>query len=243
MDIISDKTIISALFLAVLWFLELKLPFFMQFAGTLRQKIKHDLGNLVLGLFNAALLTFLIASPTVVALEYSKTHSSGVLWQLPLPAWLAWLTAMVLLDLWMYLWHAMNHKLSFLWRFHRLHHSDEQMNASTAVRFHTVEILLSGIARLVVLPLLGIDITQLIVYEILLLPVIMVHHSNVSYPRWYDFGCRYLLITPALHRVHHSEIRAETDSNYGSIFSIWDRIFGSFCSRNDVNNIKYGLGS
>jgi sterol desaturase/sphingolipid hydroxylase (fatty acid hydroxylase superfamily) len=144
-------------------------------------------------------------------------------------------------DLWMYLWHRANHRIPFLWRFHRMHHSDPEMDASTGLRFHPGEQLLSGMARLLVIPVLGVSITQLAVYEALLLPVILFHHSNVAIPDWMDRGLRALVVTPAMHRVHHSRWQPETDSNYGSVFPWWDRLLGSFRLREDARTIHLGL--
>src|SRR5215813_5385924 len=118
--------------------------------------------------------------------------------------------AILLFDAWMYLWHRANHQLDFLWRFHRVHHSDPEMDVTTAIRFHAGEILISSALRLAVIPLLGITNRQLLVYEMLLLPVILFHHSNVLIPERLDAILRLVIVTPAIHRVHHSRLRAET---------------------------------
>jgi rhodanese-related sulfurtransferase len=141
----------------------------------------------------------------------------------------------------MYLWHRANHTHPFLWRFHRMHHSEPQLDATSALRFHPGEILLSGIARLVIVPLLGMSVPQLVVYESVLFPVIVLHHSNVRLPRWLDYGLLALIVTPAMHRVHHSRWRPETDSNYGSVFPYWDRLFRSFRLRDDARHVELGL--
>ena len=141
----------------------------------------------------------------------------------------------------MYLWHRANHRILFLWRFHRMHHSDPQMDVTTALRFHTGELVFSSLLRFAVVPLLGMNLWQLIFYEILLLPIIQFHHSNVNLPESWDRCLRTIIVTPNIHRVHHSRWQPETDSNYSSIFSFWDRVFGSFRLRKDSHTIQYGL--
>jgi sterol desaturase/sphingolipid hydroxylase (fatty acid hydroxylase superfamily) len=115
------------------------------------------------------------------------------------------------------------------------------MDATTAVRFHTGEILISSALRLAVIPLLGITIHQLLVYEMLLLPVIMFHHSNVRFPGSLDALLRSIIVTPTIHRIHHSRLRIETDSNYSSVFSFWDRLAGTFRLRGNGRPVDFGL--
>jgi len=115
------------------------------------------------------------------------------------------------------------------------------MDATSAVRFHTGEIIFSGAARLLVFPLLGISLPMLLVYELILLPVILFHHSNVRVARPVDGIMRAIIVTPWMHWVHHSVIRDETNSNYGSVLSVWDRLFRSFRLRSDPSQIELGL--
>jgi sterol desaturase/sphingolipid hydroxylase (fatty acid hydroxylase superfamily) len=159
-------------------------------------------------------------------------------------AWSSWIEvtlAFVLLDFWMYVWHRANHRVPFLWRFHRMHHSDPQMDASTGARFHPGEILLGGLAGLVVIPVLGIALWQLVIYEAVLFCVVLLHHSNLRLPTWLDHGLLVLVVTPAMHRVHHSRLHAERDSNYGSVLPYWDLLLGSFRLRTDARTIEIGL--
>jgi sterol desaturase/sphingolipid hydroxylase (fatty acid hydroxylase superfamily) len=158
-----------------------------------------------------------------------------------LPSWIEGALALLLLDFWMYLWHRANHVIHFLWRFHRTHHSEPDMDVSTGIRFHPGEILLSGIVRLAVIPILGIQLWHLALYESILYPVVMLHHSNVRLPRWLDYGLLAVVVTPAMHRVHHSRWRPETDSNYGSVLPYWDRLFRTFRLREDARAVELGL--
>jgi sterol desaturase/sphingolipid hydroxylase (fatty acid hydroxylase superfamily) len=160
---------------------------------------------------------------------------------LPFPEEVAVGVALVALDGWMYVWHRANHALPWLWRFHRLHHGDRAMDATTTVRFHPVEIAISTLLRLAVLPILGLRIEHLLIYEVILFPVILFHHSNIRFPEKADRLMRAVLVTPAMHRVHHSQRQIETDSNYGSVLSIWDRLGRSFRLRRDGSTIEFGL--
>lgn len=236
----STKQLIALGVLSALLVLETALPFYSHNAAS-RSRLRHDALNFAWGIVNALLGAAFVATLLASVDTYAAARNIGLLRAIPLPPIIEWGLALLLFDLWMYVWHRLNHQLPFLWRFHRMHHSDRAMDASTGVRFHTGEILLSGLARLLVLPLLGMSIAQLIVYESILLPVIFFHHSNVRLPRWLDFGLAYLVVSPAVHRVHHSRIREETNSNYGSVLPWWDWLFGSLCIRRDTEAIELGL--
>jgi sterol desaturase/sphingolipid hydroxylase (fatty acid hydroxylase superfamily) len=122
-----------------------------------------------------------------------------------------------------------------------MHHSDPAVDASTGVRFHTGEIVMSGLARVALLPVLGFSLWQLALYDAMLLPVVLFHHSNVRFPRWLDYGLTMCVVTPAMHRVHHSQWRPETDSNFASILPLWDRMFRTFRLREDAHSLRLGL--
>ena len=141
----------------------------------------------------------------------------------------------------MYAWHRANHRFPFLWRFHKVHHSDPEMDVSTAVRFHTGEILISAVLRLGVMAILGLSLRHVLIYDLLIIPVILFHHSNVRFPEKFDKYYRLLFASPAMHRIHHSPERIETDSNYSTIFSFWDRLARSFRLREKTIGVKYGL--
>ncbi len=116
------------------------------------------------------------------------------------------------------------------------------MDSTTALRFHPGEILLSGLANLPVIVALGMSLQVLILYKAVMVAVILFHHSNLAVPVRIDRGLRRLIVPPSMHRVHHSEIRVETDSNYGTVFSFWDRLFGSLRLREDTQAIRFGIG-
>jgi sterol desaturase/sphingolipid hydroxylase (fatty acid hydroxylase superfamily) len=230
-------TIAAACSLIVLLALESRLPA----AVDRHHRLRHLARNLTMGLLNAAVMALLAAPFIVEVAVWAEESRFGLLRLVNAPAMIVTAAAILLFDAWMYLWHRANHEIGFLWRFHRVHHSDPEMDATTAVRFHTGEILISSALRLAVIPILGITIGQLLLYELLLLPVILFHHSNVKFPERLDRRLRLIIVTPAIHRVHHSRLRLETDSNYSSVFSFWDRITGTFRLRRDERPVNFGL--
>lgn len=223
--------------LLLLWTLETWLPA----ASGRPHRLRHAVRNLSLGLLNALTLGAL-AAPLITQIALRAEEAGfGLLRLLQLPPIASTIGAILLFDGWMYLWHRANHQLPFLWRFHRVHHSDAEMDATSAVRFHTGEIFISSALRLMVIPLLGIAPWQLLVYEALMLPTILFHHSNVKLPARPDRWLRVLIVSPALHRVHHSRRRSETDSNYATVFSFWDQLGGTFRLRQNGQPVNFGL--
>lgn len=230
-------TLITVCGLSLLWTLETWLP---AVKGR-NHRWRHTFRNLSLGLLNAFILT-LLAGPLITQIVIQAEGSGfGLLRMFQLPAVISTIAAVLLFDGWMYLWHRANHQFHFLWRFHRVHHSDPAMDATTAIRFHTGEILLSSALRLAVIPLLGLTLWQLLVYELLMLPVILFHHSNMNFPERWDRWLRAVLVSPAIHRVHHSRERVEIDSNYSTVFSFWDRIGRTLRLRKDGRPVDFGL--
>ena len=147
------------------------------------------------------------------------------------PEWWSGWTGLVLdlliLDCWIYWWHRANHELPFLWRFHEVHHLDEFLDASSALRFHFGEVFMSSLVRAVVIFLLGVPLLNVVIFETLLAVVAIFHHSNVRLPVWLERPLSFLIVTPSIHWVHHHAIRRDTDSNYSAFLSVWDRLFGS----------------
>ena len=236
-SVFAAKSLVAALVLGVLWLLEGLVP---MFEGR-RDRARHGAANVVLGVGNAAVAALVFAGAALVATEWARANSFGVLHWLGVAGAWGFVAGFVLLDFWQYLWHRMNHRLPFLWRFHAVHHADRELDATSGLRFHTGEIVLSSVARLAVLPLLGMTVAQVLVYEAVLLPVVFFHHSNVRLSAAADRSMRWLVVTPWMHWVHHSNYRPETDSNYSSVFSVWDRLFGSFRLVGDPRRLTLGL--
>lgn len=145
-----------------------------------------------------------------------------------LPLWFEVLTAVLLLDLVIWAQHLVTHKVPVLWRLHRVHHADRDMDVTTAIRFHPVEIALSMLLKIGVVYLLGPSAVAVILFEVILNGMAMFNHANLRLPLALDRILRLVIVTPDMHRAHHSVLREEHDSNYGFNLSVWDRIFGTY---------------
>lgn len=141
--------------------------------------------------------------------------------------WAGLMLDLLILDCWIYWWHRANHELPILWRFHEVHHLDEFLDASSALRFHFGEVFLSSLVRAAVIFLLGVPLLNVVIFETLLAVVAIFHHSNIRLPVWLERALSFLIVTPSIHWVHHHAIRRDTDSNYSALLSVWDRLFGS----------------
>ncbi len=164
----------------------------------------------------------------VAAALWAEAAGWGVLNWLGLPYWLNLLIAVVVLDLAIYGQHVASHKVPMFWLLHRVHHSDVDFDVTTAIRFHPIEIALSMLWKIVVVISIGAPALAVVVFEIILNGCAMFNHSNIDLPKPLDRLLRLLLVTPDFHRVHHSVIHRETNSNYGFNLSIWDRMFGTY---------------
>jgi sterol desaturase/sphingolipid hydroxylase (fatty acid hydroxylase superfamily) len=212
--------------IALLWLGESAAPHFSAFVDNRRQRLTHGLRNLLIALINLGLATAGLSYLIVRVTSWGERQDIGVVRWLDLGPLFGLAVALLLFDMWMYWWHRINHRVPLLWRFHRMHHSDRQMDVTSALRFHPGEIVLSSLVRLLILPIIGMSAAALLCYEIILLPVILLHHSNINVKGGADRLARVFIVTPWMHWVHHSRIREETNSNYGSVLSVWDRVFG-----------------
>lgn len=220
--------------LALIWTLESWRPAAMRPA-----RLRHALRNLTLGALDALALALLVGPLLFAATRWVEVSNWGLLRAARLPPLLAAACAILLLDCWMYWWHRANHRVPLLWRLHSAHHSDPEMDVTTAVRFHPGEVLISSALRLLLVLLFGLALWQVLLYDALLLVVIQFHHSNIAVPEGCDRRLRLVIASPAMHRVHHSRHRPQHDRNYSSIFSFWDRACGTFLMRPAVT--EFGL--
>jgi sterol desaturase/sphingolipid hydroxylase (fatty acid hydroxylase superfamily) len=176
----------------------------------------------------STLLVRLMIPVTLVAFAAQITAlGSGILGWITLPAAVEWTIAIVALDLAIYWQHRLMHRFPMLWRIHRVHHSDLRFDATLGLRFHPLEILLSTLYKIAVIALLAPAPQAVALYEILLTTFSLLTHADVAIPESWDRQLRQVLITPDWHRVHHSIHRNETDSNYGNLLTLWDRLFSS----------------
>lgn len=200
---------------------------------------KHELFNFSIGVVNQLLL-FATSLVLYYVLKISEMNNFGLLHILNLPTIISFIFGFLLLDCWMYWWHRMNHQLSFLWFFHKFHHKDTRLNSTSALRFHIGELLLSNLGRIFIFSLLGINAILLLFYSTVLFIVIVLHHSNLKISTNIDLFIRKIIVSPRMHRIHHSVIRSETDSNYGSVFPFWDKLFHSY-NKFPVGIIEFGI--
>lgn len=222
--------------LAALWCWETLQPFIGQRAG----RWKHAGRNLAIAVFNTVIVALAFGTLTASVASWTDEHRVGLLNMMALSDPIRFGLALILLDGWMYVWHRANHSVPLLWRFHRMHHSDRNMDVTTATRFHFGEQVFSSLLRLCLIPLLGIQIWNLVLYDTVVLCVIMFHHADISLSRC-DRWLRCLIVTPDMHKVHHSDWPPETDSNFSTVLSIWDRLAMTFRMRPDPKTIVFGL--
>lgn len=174
------------------------------------------------------ILRFLVLPPALAAAAWAESRGFGLVQSLAgLPRWAAWGTGLVAMDWSFYWWHRANHTFPLLWRFHNVHHTDLDLDASTAVRFHPGELGLSSIFRFVQVVVIGPPAALYLLFEGVLQMATLFHHSNVRLPLGVERTLNTLVVTPRMHGIHHSTARDETDSNFGTILAFWDRLHGS----------------
>lgn len=180
--------------------------------------------NAIVSIPAFTLLRFLFLPAMVWLAVKNQSLQFGLNYVYQLPAWAEAAIAFLLLDYTNYLWHILNHKLPFLWRFHLVHHTDVDLDVTTAVRFHFGELIGSVIFRGAATFLTGATPATVLVYEILFEAATQFHHSNIKLPFHFERALNKILVTPRMHGIHHSVVRSETNSNYSVIFSFWDRL-------------------
>jgi sterol desaturase/sphingolipid hydroxylase (fatty acid hydroxylase superfamily) len=231
------KLVVPVVLLALFWCWETWRPFFGQREG----RVRHAGRNLAIAIFNTLVLGLVFGFVTASVAGWTEQNQYGLLNAFAIDGPIRFVLALVLLDGWMYVWHRANHTIPLLWRFHRMHHSDRHMDVTTATRFHIGEHLGAAVLRLGLIPLLGFEVWNLVAYDTLVIAVTQFHHADISIGRW-DRWLRWLIVTPYMHKVHHSDWRPETDSNYSTVLSVWDRLFTSFRMRSDPKTLVFGLG-
>lgn len=184
--------------------------------------------NLLLVGVDTLCLRLLVPLAAVGTAELAAANGWGLNYWLDWPFWLAVIASFLLLDLLIYGQHVLFHKVSWLWRLHRVHHTDTAFDVTTGVRFHPIEIVLSMLLKMAAVLLLGAPVIAVILFEVVLNATSLFNHANINLPVGLDRWLRWLVVTPDMHRVHHSVERIETDSNYGFNLPWWDRLFGTY---------------
>jgi len=198
--------------------------------------------NLGIVVLDVLMLRLLLPAGAVGVALWAEQAGFGLLHAAGLTGWAAIVLAVLLLDLVIYTQHRVFHILPLLWRLHRVHHADQEIDVSTALRFHPLEILLSMAIKMAAIVLLGVPAAAVLIFEMLLNGMAMFNHSNVRLPLCLDALLRRIVVTPDMHRVHHSVIVGETNSNYGFNLSLWDRLFGSYRAQPEQGHDAMRIG-
>ena len=235
-------------FLILIFIIESIFPIFKRSAQT----YKRWFTNFTFVILNTLVLRFffpvLAASFAVICDQYNI----GLFNYYNVSLLISMAASFLLLDLGIWIQHLLFHRSNFLWRFHKIHHSDEEVDFTTGVRFHPIEIIISMICKLILLAIIGPSVVIVIIFEIVLNASSIFNHGNIKIPKVFDIALRKVIVTPNMHRIHHSENEKEINSNYGFNFSIWDKLFGTYKenSKNgdnmivgltEFNNKKKGL--
>lgn len=225
-------------FLFLFGFLELVMP---------KRKIKKGKGerwfeNLTLSIINSLLLRLLFGLYTL-DLSISLLNSQwGLLNTFNIPLIISIIPSIILLDFIAYFTHVAFHKFGILWRFHKVHHTDMEMDVSTGIRFHPIEAVISLLIKISVVFLLGIHPIAYIVFEILHNVSSLFEHSNINIPLKHDKRLRSVIVTPDMHRIHHSIVEEETNTNYGFTFSVWDKLFKTYRDKPQKSHSNMTIG-
>jgi sterol desaturase/sphingolipid hydroxylase (fatty acid hydroxylase superfamily) len=184
--------------------------------------------NLGLALVSTLVVRVLVPGSAIALALIASTEGWGLFNRLGLPAWFAVVASVVVLDLVVYLQHVLFHSVPLLSRLHAVHHADPDFDLTTGIRFHPLEILISALAKLAAVAALGAPVAAVLVFEVLLNATAMFNHANASLPGWLEPWVRRLVVTPDMHRIHHSVVEVERNSNYGFCLSAWDRLLGTY---------------
>ena len=213
----------------ILWSLESVVPLYRAGEDRLRRALPN-VGLTVLLLLTNLALSFAVAWASAVSQRETQ-----------LPVWLQIIVGIAALDLFAYVAHVLLHKTPLAWRFHRVHHSDEAVDVTTAFRQHPGETVWRVLWQLPAIVLFGLPLWIVVIYLTVSAANAQLEHANIRLSDRFDRWLRLLFVTPNMHKVHHSRLQPETDSNYSNIFSVWDRAFGTYTSRIDFRTLRYGL--
>jgi sterol desaturase/sphingolipid hydroxylase (fatty acid hydroxylase superfamily) len=205
-------------------------------------KARRWVTNIAIVALDNVMLRFGFPILAVGVAVIAEARGWGLLGLVASPGWLETLIALVVLDFAIWLQHVASHKIPILWRVHQMHHADRDIDVTTGFRFHPVEIALSMLWKFAVIVALGAGPLAVVIFEIILSALAMFNHANVAIPVPVDRLLRLVIVTPDMHRVHHSVIRRETDSNYGFNLSVWDRLFGTYRPQPEAGHTGMEIG-
>lgn len=205
-------------------------------------KARRWINNLALLLINSILVRVLFPAAAIGFAMFAESRSMGLLRIVNFPEPMAIVLSVIVLDFAIYLQHIVFHAVPVLWRLHRVHHADLDFDVTTGTRFHPIEILLSMAIKFLVIVTLGAPVLSVFVFELLLNVTAMFNHSNVRLSDRIDGLVRRLVVTPDMHRIHHSVDRRETNANFGFCFSVWDRLLGTYLAAPRLGHVAMQIG-
>lgn len=232
----SQRTLLLVVGLAFFWLLEGRIPLF----SFEYRRIRHALVN---GVFwtTTLLINLAFAALIVAAARWSAATNFGIVRLVDMPAWLSIVVGLLLLDLigaWFIHW--LEHRIKWMWKFHLIHHSDREVDVTTGLRHHPGEAVFRAVFTLLAVLISGASIATIFLYQSLSALFAQLTHANVNSPEKLDRALSWIFVTPNMHKVHHHYVQPMTDTNYGNIFSIWDRLFGTFAEV-DTKSLVYGI--
>ena len=199
-------------------------------------------GNIGIVILDAVLVRLVFPITAVGLALVAEARGWGLFYVLDLPTWVSVPLAVMALDLAVYLQHVLFHAVPTLWRLHRMHHADLELDVTTGTRFHPIEIILSMGIKLGAVAAMGVPAVAVLAFEVLLNATSIFNHSNVRIPAWVDRGLRWIVVTPDMHRVHHSILAPETNSNFGFNLPWWDRLFGTYRDQPAAGHLGMTIG-
>ncbi|NAW69921.1 sterol desaturase family protein [Vibrio sp. V27_P1S3P104] len=200
------------------------------------------INNLGLVGLNSLLVTILMPVVAFSAAQWAQEQQFGLMYWLTVPSWLALLLCLVILDAIIYAQHVLFHYIPSLWRLHRMHHADQDIDVTTGARFHPIEIILSVGIKIIAVVILGASPLTVLLFEIILNASAMFNHSNAKLGLTLDKWLRKVVVTPDMHRVHHSIVPVETHANFGFCLSIWDQWFATYRAQPERGHDKMIIG-
>ncbi|TAE72414.1 MAG: sterol desaturase family protein [Bacteroidetes bacterium] len=231
------RTIILVSGLMFFWILEGLIPVFQP----KKTRLTHAGLNLFFTL-TTILVNFCFAWIIVLTCDWSKTNHFGLLYAVNMPSWLMLIIGVLLLDLiGAYLIHFLEHKIRIMWVFHLIHHTDTEVDVTTANRHHPGESVFRFVFTFLAVLITGSPIWIFMFYQTISAALSQFNHANIHLPKKIDTLISWIIVSPDMHKVHHHYVQPYSDSNYGNIFSIWDRLFGTFMKVNDTKKIVYGV--
>ncbi|MEY4459509.1 MAG: Alkylglycerol monooxygenase [Bacteroidota bacterium] len=218
------------------WMVEFAAPLF----NFKYSKVKHAGLNLFFT-FTTIVINFAFALLMVKASDWTIQENFGLLHVVNLAPWVEAIAGLLLLDfIGAYLVHMIEHKVKFLWKFHMVHHADTMVDTTTGNRHHPGESVVRAVFAILAVFILGTPMWMVMLYQSLSVVLTQFNHANIRIPTWFDKSFGYIIVSPNMHRVHHHITRPQTDSNYGNIFSFWDRLLGTY-NDTPMDQIVYGL--